>query len=321
MSALWQAQGRNLDVMTTETAFIEMMRALATDTGARGLLDDVAVLPFGVESLIITKDVMVESVHWLQYADPADVAWKLLASNLSDLAAKGARPVGVMLGYMLGEDGWDRKFSAGLGAALVHYDVALLGGDTVRALGKKDARSVSITALGMATCIPVPSRSGVGEGDTLYVTGTLGDAKAGYDLIRKGEGGSSFLRAAFSRPVALIADGQRLAPFVTAMMDVSDGLLLDASRMADASGLALTVELDDVPLSADYIAQCGDSWDSRIAASTWGDDYQLLFAANPHTDLPVAATAIGRFSSGNSLKLRYQGEEVPMPVKPGYEHG
>jgi thiamine-monophosphate kinase len=115
--------------MSTEPQFIELMRALATGPAARGLNDDAAALNVGAETLVLTHDMMVEGVHWLPGQDPADVAWKLVAVNLSDLAAKGAEPLGVLLGYSLGDN--DVRFAAGLGEVLAAFEVPLLGGDTV----------------------------------------------------------------------------------------------------------------------------------------------------------------------------------------------
>ena len=114
--------------MSAERAFIESLEALATDPAARGLQDDCAVIDVGGETLVLTHDMMVEGVHTLPGQDPADIAWKLVATNLSDLAAKGARPIGVLLGHMLGGD--DARFVAGLTEVLARYDVPLLGGDT-----------------------------------------------------------------------------------------------------------------------------------------------------------------------------------------------
>ena len=155
--------------MTTESTFINLLRSFATDPAARGLLDDVAVIDMGDASLIITHDMMAEGVHFRSNANPADVAWKLVASNLSDLAAKGAAPVGVLLGFMLGDDAWDRAFAVGLEKALAHYNVALLGGDTVANRG--DKRALGLTALGSATHRPVPSRAGAQVGDILLCDG------------------------------------------------------------------------------------------------------------------------------------------------------
>ena len=304
--------------MTTESTFINILRGFATDPAARGLLDDVAVIEIGDASLIITHDMMAEGVHFRSNANPADVAWKLLASNLSDLAAKGAAPIGVLLGFMLGDDAWDRAFAAGLEQALAHYDVALLGGDTVANRG--DKRALGLTAFGLATCRPVPSRSGAKVGDILYVTGTLGDALAGFELIDAGFDEVGPLADDFNRPVARVADGQALAPVVTAMMDVSDGLLLDAERLATASQIGIEINLACVPLSPLYASYRTDSLESRMQAASWGDDYQLLFTISPEVALPVPATAIGRVLSGGGLTLKDGANPVKLPPTLGYQH-
>lgn len=304
--------------MTTESTFINLLRGFATDPAARGLLDDVAVIDMGDASLIITHDMMAEGVHFRSNANPADVAWKLLASNLSDLAAKGASPIGVLLGFMLGDDAWDRAFAAGLEKALAHYNVALIGGDTVANRG--DKRALGLTAFGKATHRPVPSRADAQIGDILYVTGTLGDALAGFELIDAGFDEVGPLADAFNRPVARVTDGQALAPAVTAMMDVSDGLLLDAERLATASQLGIEIDLACVPLSPLYVSYRSNSLESRLQAASWGDDYQLLFTAPPETMLPVPATAIGRVVSGGGLTLRDGVNPVKLPPTLGYQH-
>ncbi len=322
--------------MTTESAFIELLRSIATDPAARGLNDDAAVIKIGTDTLIITHDMMVEGVHWLHDANPADVAWKLVATNLSDLAAKGARPVGVMLGYMLANDDWDAAFANGLGDALAHYEVPLLGGDTTKAIGNLDARCVAMTALGLATTAIIPARNGAQSGDALYVVGALGDAKAGYELARQGIAEPASLLSAFNRPTALVSAGQVLAPLVHAMMDVSDGLLIDAQRMAAASGLAINIDLSAIALSVEFVAQHGDTRESRIDAATWGDDYALLFAGPADAIWPVDAVAIGQFSHRleqgsrseqgleqgpeQGLSLHHDGEAIALPDRLGFEH-
>ncbi len=304
--------------MTTESTFIGLMRAIATDPVARGLLDDTAVIEFGNEALILTHDMMSEGVHWRSNADPADVAWKLVASNLSDLAAKGARPLGVLLGFMLGEDEWDRKFAAGLQDVLSSYDVALLGGDTVTNRG--DKRALGMTAIGAASHRPVPSRTGAQVGDLIYVTGTLGDALAGFELIDAGFDEVGPLASAYNRPEPRLAEGQVLAPLVHAMMDISDGLLLDADRMASASKVGISIDLTSIPLSSPYVSYRGNSLDSRIQAASWGDDYQLLFAAAPDQHFPIATTPVGRVTEGAGLTL-YEGKRrLPLPPSLGYQH-
>lgn len=303
--------------MTTESAFVELMRSIAVDPSARGLLDDTAVIDIGDQSLILTHDMMAEGVHWRSNADPSDVAWKLVASNLSDLAAKGARPLGVLLGFMLGEDEWDRKFAAGLRDVLTRYDVALLGGDTVANRG--DKRALGLTAIGAATHRPVPSRSGAQVGDLLYVTGTLGDALAGFELIEAGFDEVGPLADAYNRPEPRLTEGQALAPIAHAMMDISDGLLLDAERMARASGVGVTIDLSAIPLSAIYASYRGNSRESRLQAASWGDDYELLFAA-PEARLPIGATCVGKVVEGAGLTLTDGGKRIALPPSLGYQH-
>ncbi len=291
---------------------------MATGPSARGLLDDTAVIELGNESLVLTHDMMAEDVHWLSNADPADVAWKLVAANLSDLAAKGARPLGVLLGFMLGDDEWDRKFAAGLQAVLSRYDVALLGGDTVSNRG--DKRALGMTAIGLATHRPVPARNGAQVGDFLYVTGTLGDALAGFELIEAGFDEIGSLADAYNRPEPRLADGQAVAPYVTAMMDISDGLLLDADRMARASKVGIEIDISFLPLSLDYVSYRKDTLESRMQAASWGDDYQLLFAAAPDVQIPIAATLIGRVVADAGLSLTVGEKHVPLPPSLGYQH-
>lgn len=242
------------------------------------------------------------------------MAWKLAAQNLSDLAGKGARPEGVLLNYPLSGERWDRLFLDGLAEALATFAAPVIGGDTVL-LPPGAPRVLTLTAVGADAA--APPRSGARAGDGLYVTGTIGDAGAGLAIARDTPGPPELL-AAYRRPMPRLAEGRALAPLVHAMCDVSDGLLLDASRIAAASGLAVEIELSQVPLSAAYRAFAGDD---PIAAATAGDDYQLLFAAAPALALPVPATGIGRFHPGAGLSLTLHGAPVPLPAKLGYLHG
>lgn len=270
--------------MNKEFALIQAMRALATHPAARGLADDCAVLDFGGETLVITHDMMVEGVHWLAGQDMADVAWKLVATNLSDLAAKGAEPVGVLLGFTLGDQ--DDRFITGLADALHTFGVPLLGGDTVSANGP---RSLGLTALGRATCRPVPSRSGAQPGDTLWLTGPVGAAMLGFEALKLVDGRDHTRTdsTAFRRPVPQLEKGRALAPFATAMMDVSDGLLIDAARMADASGVTFAVDTAAVPFPANLPPTRRDD------AMRWGDDYELLLTLPAHIAPPCPAHCIG----------------------------
>lgn len=289
--------------MTAELALIAALRRIATHPGARGLDDDCAVIEFGGEALVLTHDVMAEGVHFLAEQDPADVAWKLVASNMSDLAAKGAEPVGVLLGYALGAD--DTRFLEGLEGALAHYGAPLLGGDTVAVQGP---RSLGLTAFGRATYRPVPSRAGAAPGDALYLTGPVGAAMLGLEALRSGSGDS----LAYRRPAALLTEGQALAPLVTAMMDVSDGLLLDAARLARASGTTLAVDRTAVPIATPE--------DRRDEALRWGDDYQLLFTASAAATLPVPAYRIGKVISATSAPILLDGAALTEADNLGYEH-
>ncbi|MEG3176390.1 thiamine-phosphate kinase [Sphingomonas sp. RB3P16] len=303
----------------TEADFIAALRILPLHPGALGLRDDAARLG----RLVLTSDTLVEGVHYLASDPPGDVAWKLVATNLSDLAAKGAAPVGVMLNYPLrtptpGDPAdWDSAFLAGLGEALTAFAAPILGGDTV-SLPLHAPRVLTLTAIGDAA--HAPTRSGAQAGDALYVTGTIGDAGAGL-TIAHGQRGPAALLAAYRRPQPRLAEGQALAPHVSAMMDVSDGLLIDAQQMAAASGLAVTIDLEDVPLSGAYRAHAGDTPESRLAAATAGDDYQLLFALPADRVPPVAATRIGAFAAGSGLALTHAGASLPLPATLGFQHG
>ncbi len=300
--------------MTREAEFIDLIRPLAA-AGARGFADDAAVLELGGATLVLTHDMIVEGVHFLPDDPPGDVAWKLVAVNLSDLAAKGARPVGALLGFTLGDGEWDRAFAAGLAEALAHFELPLLGGDTVSA----PVRALGLTAIGEAVG-PVPSRSGAKPGDQLWVSGEIGGASAGLALLAQGLAEPMSLIERYRRPEARLAAGGRLAPYVSAMMDVSDGLLIDAARMAAASGVSLLIDLSQVPLAPGV---------ERSAAITGGDDYELLFTMpeagggfvhrlSDELGLPFAR--IGVAAGGTGLALTEDGRPVPLPDRLGWEH-
>lgn len=280
------------------------------------------MLEVGGGTLVLTHDMLVAGVHFLAQDPPGDVAWKLVAVNLSDLAAKGARPLGALLGFTLGDDAWDRAFAEGLERALTAFDLPLLGGDTVSA----PARVLGLTALGSAVP-PVPSRGGARPGDLLWVSGTIGDAGAGLRILKGEPGPSDFLVERYRTPRPRLEAGRRLAPLVAAMMDVSDGLLIDAARMATASGCRALIELETIPLSEPYLAFAGEA---SLDAATAGDDYELLFAARAQDATAILALAeeiglpfsrIGRFEAGAGLALSDRGASVPLPARLGFEHG
>lgn len=303
------------------------MRALATDPAARGLRDDAAVLvPRG--NLVLTHDMLVEGVHFLSTDPPGDVAWKLVAVNLSDLAAKGATPRGVLLGYALHADAdYNAAFVAGLDEALRAMDVPLVGGDTVAY--RDGPRVLSLTAVGDAPAGGVPSRGGARAANHVWVSGTIGDAGLGLAIARGDRDGPNALLDAYRRPIPHVALGRALAPHVSAMMDVSDGLLIDLARMLDASGASAQIDLDTVPLSRDLVAAAGSDRSARLAAATAGDDYQLLFAAPVQADAAIAAiavrlgtglTTIGMIGAGAKLHLYDADGPIPLPLRLGYEH-
>lgn len=291
--------------MSDEFAFLTALRAIATHPAAAGLADDTAVLDVSAGRLILTSDTMVAGVHYRPH-DPADsIGWKLAAVNLSDLAAKGATPVGCLLNYALSGDGdWDRAFLDGLNDALTRFAMPLLGGDTV-AMPRGAPRSLTLTAIGAAQP-NVPLRTGARPGDTLWVTGSIGGAGFGPD-------GEPRNLDRYLRPTPRVAQGQAIAPLATAMMDVSDGLLIDARRMAQASSIAITIDLDAIPLALPDL--------DPIAAATAGDDYELLFTLPAGTAPPVPATRIGAVRTGAGLGLTSGGIPVPLPEKLGYSHG
>lgn len=303
--------------MAAEAAFIDMLRALARDPAARGLMDDAAVLGIGGARIVVTSDTLVETVHFLPDDPPESIGWKLAAVNLSDLAAKGARPRGCLMNYALsGNVAWDAAFLSGLRAALEQFAMPLLGGDTV-AMPRGSARSFTLTAIGEAESA-IPARYGARPGDLLYVTGPVGDAGAGLRLLQQGRSEPAILIDAYRRPRPRMEAGQSLAPLVTAMMDVSDGLLIDTRRLAEASGAGVLI--DAIPMSDALLALDGEGTDARLTAATAGDDYELLFTLPEGVESPVPAFAIGRIFRTPGLDLVLDGQKVPIPGRLGYLH-
>jgi thiamine-monophosphate kinase len=304
-----------------ESEAIARLRRIATDPAARGLNDDAALF----EGLVITHDSIAEGVHFLPFDPPASVGWKLVAVNLSDLAAKGATPAAALLSLTLSGDGeWDTEFITGIEAACGTYGLALIGGDTI-ALPEGAPRVLGLTAIGRAGP-KVPARSGGKPGDGVWLVGNLGDSAAGLEQLREDKNAAGPLVEAYRRPVPLLAAGQALAPHAHAMMDVSDGLLLDAQRMAEASGCSTVIDLDSLPLSDAFIAVRGDDMGARLFAAAAGDDYALLAALPGDFStlcLPsgTTVTRLGRLAAGvGSLQLVSGGKPVALPETLGHEH-
>lgn len=309
--------------MIREADVIERLRRIATAPEARGLLDDVAVL----DGFVITHDSIAEGVHFLPSDPPASVGWKLVAVNLSDLAAKGATPAGALLSLTLSGDGaWESEFVTGVEHACESYKLPLIGGDTI-ALPPAAPRVLGLTAIGRAGA-RVPARAGGQPGDHLWVIGTLGDAAAGLaQLLADGQAAGPLVDI-YRRPVPQLGAGQAVATHAHAMMDVSDGLLIDARRMAEASGVAVTIELDELPLSGAFVAERGSDRRARIFAATGGDDYALLAALPPDLDpatlsLPSGSriSRVGSLAAGDaSLSLTSGGDPLQLPERLGFEH-
>jgi thiamine-monophosphate kinase len=272
--------------------------------------DDVAVLPDGTA---VGTDLMVEGVHWDDRLSPEDVGWKLVAVNASDLGATGARPAWATLDLALPRpvDGaWVDAFARGLHAGLAAHGVRLVGGDTSRSPGPRFA---SLTMGGPA---PRPvRRDGARPGDPIWVSGTLGDAAAGF---HHGGDGLAWLR----RPHPPVGLGCALADagLASAMMDLSDGLARDLGRLCAASGCAAQVDASALPASP-QVRRAPD----RLALQTaFGEDYQLLFTAPATADAAVRAiaeaegtrvTRIGACVAGEGAHLR----AGPWPL-PTFSH-
>lgn len=295
---------------------------------ARGLMDDVAVVPSRAGfDLVLTKDALVEGVHFLP-EDPLDlVARKLLRVNLSDLAAKGAEPYGYLLSTSWSARcGWAEReaFARGLAEDQARYGVKLFGGDTT---GTPGPLSLSLTALGWAPHGRALSRRGAEPGDLVLVTGSIGDGHLGLRALR-GELSElepervEALARRYRLPEPRTAFARLLREHASASLDVSDGLVADLGHLAEASGVAIELELEKVPLSRAARAWLDHRADPAAAfaeLACGGDDYEIAFTARPHhlaalrasTEVHgVGLTVVGRVEAGQGVRVRYQGETV-----------
>jgi len=305
-----------------ESEVIARLRRIATDPAARGLADDVALL----DGLVITHDTIAEGVHFLPSDPPASVGWKLVAVNLSDLAAKGATPAAALLSLTISDDEWDEQFLGGVEAACESYALPLIGGDTI-ALPVSAPKVLGLTAIGRGG-ERVPDRAGGKAGDKLWLVGTIGDSAAGLAQLREDPRATGVLVDIYRRPVPLLVPGQVLARHATAMMDVSDGLLLDALRLAQASGCVATIDIDSFPLTDAFSQAQGQDREARLFAATGGDDYALLAALPPGLDpstlsLPsgTTITRIGSLEAGEpAIRLMSEGKPIESPEGLGFEH-
>lgn len=282
-----------------------------------GIGDDGAVLrpAPGLEQVQVI-DTLVEGVHFPVDANAEDIGYRVVAVNLSDIAAMGARPRWMTLALTLPprDARWLDGFASGLFDAAGEFDVALVGGDTTS--GEAVVATVHVT--GEVEAGKALLRSGARVGDTIYVTGTLGDAAAGLELLGRGDS-DSFLNNRFLRPRARIETGYQLAGRASAAIDVSDGLIGDLKKLLDASGVGGELDIERVPLSDAIKTHFNESDRTRFALNG-GDDYELCFTAEPDVVEGVdGVTPIGRITGEPRLTCRQNGVVVEWDDS-GYRH-
>ena len=283
--------------------------------GAFDLLDDAAVIPSRPGwDLVVTKDAIVEGVHFPEGEAPDLVARKALRVNLSDLAAKAAEPFACFLAVA-----WptrfelrDReRFALGLAADLETYDLSLMGGDTVVTPGPF---TVSLTAMGWVPAGRMVRRAGARPGDLVMVSGAIGDAALGLKAVR-GElrDPDGRLTYRYRLPDPRVDLREPLLRLATAAADVSDGLIADAGHIAKASGVRLELDLDDLPLSgpaASWLERQSDPAAGLVRLATGGDDYEIVCTLPAGADKPAGLTVIGQVTSGEGVVVHAGGRAV-----------
>ena len=313
----------------------KLFAPLAKAPGAFRLADDAATLDLPSDrELVVTTDALVEGVHFLSH-DPAEqVAKKALRVNLSDLAAKGAKPEGYLLALCVApwvDDSWLEKFAAGLREDQKKFAVSLLGGDTTSTPGPL---TLAITALGSVRKGGMIRRRGAEPRDLVFVSGTIGDAGGGLEAL-KGETKNldaterAFLIARYRLPEPQLALGAMLVGLASASLDVSDGLLADLGHIADISGVRISIDASRVPLSSSLRALWGSSPETVLRAVTSGDDYEIAFTApeSARDDLQAAAREtgteiheIGRVQAGEGVVLLDASGQPIKVRRPGFTH-
>lgn len=278
--------------------------------------DDCAILRLGEgERLVTSVDTVVEGVHFPADSFPEDIGYRAVSVAASDLAAMGARPLGMTVALTLPEadDFWLNAFSQGLTQAVSEYNLPLVGGDTTRG-----ALTITVQVLGALPLDQALLREGAQVGDDVYVSGPLGDA-AGALAFLNGEwrpepDAAEYLLDRFNRPRARIALGRELLDRATAAIDISDGLLADAGHVAAASGVGIRIETDTLPLSP-ALSSCAD----RQAILQWalcgGDDYELCFTLPASVPAPAGCTRIGRVFAGAGVQT-----DIDIDIPTGYQH-
>jgi thiamine-monophosphate kinase len=332
-------QDKSKDGLSGEERLIaRYFRPLAIAPNALDLGDDAAVLmpPAGCD-LILTTDGVIAGVHFLPGDPPQSIARKALRMNLSDLAAKGAAPIGFLLSIALPtntEEPWIAAFAEGLGQDISQYDCPLLGGDTDHTPGPL---SVSITAVGTVPHGAMVRRATAKPGDIIAVSGTIGDAALGVLLHRDADfakqwrlssAAQDHLRQRYLLPQPRNALADALRQHASAAMDVSDGLAGDLAKLCRASGLAAEVDIAGMPLSD--AARAALSADGNLIERilTGGDDYEILltlpaaefdafWAAAKSAGVPV--TGIGQVRSGQGVRFMREGKVFSF-AQASYSH-
>jgi thiamine-monophosphate kinase len=310
-------------------------RPLATDAGAFGLGDDAAILRAFGDDIVVTTDAIVEGVHFLSDDPPDTIARKALGVNLSDLAAKGAAPAGCVLTLALrtADEAWLSAFAQALGEDTAKFGCPLLGGDTVSTPGPL---MISVTAFGRVALDKMVRRNGAKPGDLVVVTGTIGDAALGLDVLRQG----TATRAADAAAKAMLIGRYRVPQPRTALasavrdhahaaMDVSDGLAGDLAKLCSVSGVSAVINAANIPLSPAAAALVASGTIGIEAIVAGGDDYEILCAIPPGRSdafeqaarkVGVAVTVIGEITLGSSSRfINGQGNEIILP-RLSYSH-
>jgi thiamine-monophosphate kinase len=326
------------DTSAEERLIARYFRPLATAPGALGLEDDAAIVTPPLDcDLVLTTDGVIAGVHFFPDDPPENIGRKALRMNLSDLAAKGAKPIGFLMSVALPtkiEDAWVAAFAAGLGDDVKHYACPLLGGDTDHTPGPL---SVSITAFGAVPHGAMVRRATAKPGDSIIVTGTIGDAALGVMLRRDpalvehwrlSQRQSAALTDRYLLPQPRTALAAAVRHDASAAMDVSDGLAGDLAKLCRASGVAAEVDVARVPLSEAAQAAVAAQPVLLEAVLSGGDDYEILLTLAPDK-LPafraaaaaagIAVAEIGRVSAGQGARFVRDGKALSF-ARPSYSH-
>lgn len=290
-----------------------------------GIGDDCAVLALSPDYELCTSiDSMVESVHFPANADVQGLGWRCLAAAVSDLAACGAKPLGFCLALTLPEvaEAWLADFAKGLAAAADSFGIALVGGDTTRG-----PLTLSVQVFGEVPRGKALLRSGAKVGDQIWLTGTVGEARAALDFLDRQAADNPFY-SAYYYPRPPLQFAQDLRGIAHAAIDLSDGLLADLGHIAEASGVGADIEIGALPLSEDLLAVCTQEQATAYALSG-GDDYQLCFTASPQQEARLQMLAaeqgirlsgIGRISEQCGLRCLDKTGRLLALDKTGYRH-